>query len=162
MPQTPGNSTEFNEIWTSAPENGSQIFNMVSSNELGMEVEILAHGKNQDPPALPEGEHTFILNISNLSKTDSFFIAIIFAQPPSSQKPNLKRYDKEKTVEACEPTEDAGHNVVFFSGKVEIIYNKQFVSKNKKDSKIYGNVFQKICEAMRLLKMDMNLKSITN
>ncbi|MBW0533651.1 hypothetical protein O181_073366 [Austropuccinia psidii MF-1] len=74
MTQTRGNSTEFNELQTSAPESGSEISDMVSSNQLGIEVESLAHESNPDPPVLPE------------------------SQPPSSQKSNFKTYEKEKTV----------------------------------------------------------------
>ncbi|MBW0518500.1 hypothetical protein O181_058215, partial [Austropuccinia psidii MF-1] len=54
MPKTLGNSTEFNEQTTSAPESGSEISDMVSSHELGIEVESLAHEFNPDPPVLPE------------------------------------------------------------------------------------------------------------
>ncbi|MBW0563823.1 hypothetical protein O181_103538 [Austropuccinia psidii MF-1] len=92
MPQTPANSTELNKLQTSAPESGSEISDMVSSHELGTEVESLAH-------------ETFIS-----------------AQPPSSQKPNFERYKKEKTVEPCAPTkEDAGQDDIIFNGEVEII-----------------------------------------
>ncbi|MBW0475553.1 hypothetical protein O181_015268 [Austropuccinia psidii MF-1] len=94
MPQTPGDSTKFNEQRTLAPEIGSEISNMVSSHELGIEVESQAHENNQDPPALLE------------------------SQLPSSQKPNFKSYEKEKTVEPCAPTEDAGQDDVIFSGEV--------------------------------------------
>ncbi|MBW0473626.1 hypothetical protein O181_013341 [Austropuccinia psidii MF-1] len=122
MPQTLG---------TSAPENGSEISDMVSSHELRIEVE------------------TFVS-----------------AQPPSSQKPNFKSYEKEKTVEPRAPTEDAGQDDVIFSGKVEIISKEQFVSnmpqtiprleKIQNDSKIPDYVHQKIAEAMSLLKMNLN------
>ncbi|MBW0561529.1 hypothetical protein O181_101244, partial [Austropuccinia psidii MF-1] len=54
MAQTPGNSTEFNEGPTSAPESGSEISDMASSRELGIEVESQSHEDNQDPPVLPE------------------------------------------------------------------------------------------------------------
>ncbi|MBW0589341.1 hypothetical protein O181_129056, partial [Austropuccinia psidii MF-1] len=54
LPQTPRDSTEFNELQTSAPESGSETSDMVSSHELGIEVEILAHESNPDPPVLPE------------------------------------------------------------------------------------------------------------
>ncbi|MBW0480815.1 hypothetical protein O181_020530 [Austropuccinia psidii MF-1] len=101
MPQTPGNSTEFNELQTSAAESGSEISDMGSSHELGIEVETLAHVSNPDPPVLPECEYRFILNICNLPKPDSFVIAFISAQPPSPQKLNFKSYKKEKTVEPC-------------------------------------------------------------
>ncbi|MBW0547895.1 hypothetical protein O181_087610 [Austropuccinia psidii MF-1] len=70
MAQTPGNSTEFNERPTSAPESGSEISDMASSRELGIEVESQSHEDNQDPPVLPECEYASILNISNLSKPD--------------------------------------------------------------------------------------------
>ncbi|MBW0465750.1 hypothetical protein O181_005465 [Austropuccinia psidii MF-1] len=108
MPQTLANSNEFHEQTTSAPESGSEISDMVSSHELGIEVESLAHESNPDPSVLPECEHRFILNICSLSKPDTFVVAFISAQPPSSQKPNFKSYEKEKTVEPCAPTEDAG------------------------------------------------------
>ncbi|MBW0487938.1 hypothetical protein O181_027653 [Austropuccinia psidii MF-1] len=172
MPQTLANSTEFHEQTTSAPESGSEISDMVSSHELGIEVESLAHESNPDPPVLPECEHRFILNICSLSKPDTFVIAFISAQPSSSQKPNFKSYEKEKTVEPCALTEDAGQDDVIFSGEVEIISKEQFVSniaqtiprleKIQNDSKIPDYVCQKISEAMSLLKMDLNCKSITN
>ncbi|MBW0490101.1 hypothetical protein O181_029816 [Austropuccinia psidii MF-1] len=75
LPQTLGNSTEFNDLQTSAPESLSEISEMVSRHELGIQVESLAHEMNPDPPVLLE------------------------SQPPSSQKPNFKTYEKEKTVE---------------------------------------------------------------
>ncbi|MBW0515674.1 hypothetical protein O181_055389 [Austropuccinia psidii MF-1] len=166
MPQILGNSTEFNELQTSAPESGSEILDRVINHELGIEVERLAHESNPDPPVLPECEHRFILNICNLSKTDSFVIAFISAQPPSSQKPNFKSYEKEKTVEPCAPTEDAGKDDIIFSGEVEIISKEKFVSnitqkiprleKIQNDSKVPDYVNQKISEAMRLLKTDLN------
>ncbi|MBW0480066.1 hypothetical protein O181_019781 [Austropuccinia psidii MF-1] len=129
---------------TSAPESGSEISDMVSSHELGIEVESQSHENNQDPPVLPE------------------------SQPPSSQKPNSKRYQKEKTVEPCSPTEDAGQDDVIFSRKVKILSKERFVSniaqkiprleKIQNDSKIPDYVCQKIAEAMSLLKMDLNYK----
>ncbi|MBW0534279.1 hypothetical protein O181_073994 [Austropuccinia psidii MF-1] len=108
MPQTLANSTEFHEQTTSDPESGSETSDMVSSHELGIEVESLAHESNLDPPVLPECEHRFILNICSLSKPDNFVIVFISAQPPSSQEKNFKSYEKEKTVEPCAPAEDAG------------------------------------------------------
>ncbi|MBW0491164.1 hypothetical protein O181_030879 [Austropuccinia psidii MF-1] len=69
---------------------------MVSSNEFGIELENLAHESNPDPLVLPE------------------------SLPPSSQKTNFKSHEKEKTVEPCAPTEDAGKDDVIFSGEVEI------------------------------------------
>ncbi|MBW0540738.1 hypothetical protein O181_080453 [Austropuccinia psidii MF-1] len=89
MPQTPGNSTEFNELRAPSPESESEISDMVSSHELGIEVKSLAHESNPDPPVLPQCEHRLILNICNLSKPDSFVISFIAAQPPSSQKLNF-------------------------------------------------------------------------
>ncbi|MBW0480670.1 hypothetical protein O181_020385 [Austropuccinia psidii MF-1] len=170
--QTPGNSTELNELQTSAPESGSEISDMVRSHELGIEVESLEHESSPDPPVLPECEHRFILNICSLSKPDTFVIAFISAQPPRSQKPNFKSYEKEKTVEPCAPTEDAGQYDVISSGGVEVICKEQFVSniaptiprleKIQNDSKIPDYVRQKLAEAMSLLKMDLNHKSITN
>ncbi|MBW0511434.1 hypothetical protein O181_051149 [Austropuccinia psidii MF-1] len=146
MAQTPGNSTDFNEQPTSAPESVSEISDMASSRELGMEVESQSHEDNQDPPVLPE------------------------SQPPSSQKLNFKNYEKEKTVEPCAPTEDDGKDDVIFSGEVEIISKEQFVSniaqtiprleKIQNDSKIPDYVRQKIAEAMSLLKMDLNCKGL--
>ncbi|MBW0546927.1 hypothetical protein O181_086642 [Austropuccinia psidii MF-1] len=172
MPQNLANSTEFYEQTTSAPESGIEFSDMVSSHELGIEIEILAHEINPDPPVLPECEHRFILNICSLSKPDTFVIAFISAQPPSSQKPTFKSYEKEKTVEPCAPTEDAGQDDVIFSGEVEIISKEQFVSniaqkipmleKIQHDCKIPDYVHQKIAKAMCLLKMDLNHKSITN
>ncbi|MBW0547393.1 hypothetical protein O181_087108 [Austropuccinia psidii MF-1] len=99
MAQTPGNSTEFNELPASAPESGSEISDMASIRELGIEVESQSHEDNQDPPVLPE------------------------SPPPSSQKPNFKSYEKENTVEPCAPKEDAGKDDLIFSGEVEIIFN---------------------------------------
>ncbi|MBW0506440.1 hypothetical protein O181_046155 [Austropuccinia psidii MF-1] len=93
MPQTMANSTEFHEKTTSAPGSGSEISDMVSSHELGIEVESLAHESNPDPPVVPE------------------------SQPPSSQKPNFKSYEKEKTVEPWVPTEDAGQDDIILSGE---------------------------------------------
>ncbi|MBW0541812.1 hypothetical protein O181_081527 [Austropuccinia psidii MF-1] len=132
LPRTPGNSTEFNELQTSAPESGSEISDMVSSHELGIEVESLAHE----------------------------------TQPPSSHKTNFKSYEKEKTVEPCAPTEDAGQDDVIFSGEVKIISKEQFVSNISQtiprleiiqnDSKIPDYVHQKIAESMSLLNMDLN------
>ncbi|MBW0549040.1 hypothetical protein O181_088755 [Austropuccinia psidii MF-1] len=141
MLQAPGNSTEFNELQSSTPESGSEISDMVSSHELGIAV------------------------------PDSLVIPFISAQPPSSQKPNFEGYEKEKTVEPCAPTEDAGKDDVVFSGKVEILSKEQFVSnisqtiprleKIHNDSKIPDYLRQKIAKAMSLLKMDLNHKSIT-
>ncbi|MBW0498636.1 hypothetical protein O181_038351 [Austropuccinia psidii MF-1] len=166
LPQNPGNSTEFNELQTSAPESGSEISDMVRSHELGLEVESLANKSNPDPPVLQECEHRFILNICSLSKPDPFVIAFLSAQPPSSQKPNFKIYEKEKTVEPCALTEDAGQDDLIFSGEVEIIFKERFVSKIaqtmprlkkiQNDSKIPDYVRQKIAQAMSLLKMDLN------
>ncbi|MBW0557075.1 hypothetical protein O181_096790 [Austropuccinia psidii MF-1] len=70
MAQTPGNSTEFNELSTSSPESGSEISDMASSRELGIDVESQSHIDDQDPPVLPECEYATILIISNLSKID--------------------------------------------------------------------------------------------
>ncbi|MBW0554835.1 hypothetical protein O181_094550 [Austropuccinia psidii MF-1] len=97
MPQTLGNSTEFHEQRASDPDSGSEISDMVSSHELGIEVESQSHENKQDPPVLPE------------------------SQPPSYQKPNFDSYQKEKTVEPCSPTEDAVQDDVIFNYKVEII-----------------------------------------
>ncbi|MBW0508987.1 hypothetical protein O181_048702 [Austropuccinia psidii MF-1] len=145
---------------------------MVSSHELGIEVENLEDESNPDPPVILECEHRFILNICSLSKPDTFVIAFISAHPPSSQKPNFKSYEKEKTVEPCAPTEDAAQDDIIFSGEVEIISKEQFLSnisqtiprlkKIQNDSKIPDYVCQNIAEAMSLLKMDLNCKSITN
>ncbi|MBW0532422.1 hypothetical protein O181_072137 [Austropuccinia psidii MF-1] len=172
MPQNAGNSTEFNELQTSAPESGSEISHMVSSNELGIEVESLEHENNQHSPVNPECENKFLLHIWNLSKLDSFFMSFIGAQPPSSQKLNLKSYEKEKTVKPCAETEDAGQDEIILSGEVDIISKEQFVSNItqtipsletiQNDSKIPDYVHQKIGESMCLLKMYLNHKSMTN
>ncbi|MBW0471004.1 hypothetical protein O181_010719 [Austropuccinia psidii MF-1] len=148
LPQTPGNSNEFNELKILAPENGSEISDMVSSHELGIEVDSLAHESNPDPPVLPE------------------------SHPPSSQKPNLKSYEKENTAEPCAATEDAGQDDIIFSGEVELISKEQFVSniaqtiprleKIQNGIKIPDYVRQRIAEAMSLLKMDLNCNFITN
>ncbi|MBW0470516.1 hypothetical protein O181_010231 [Austropuccinia psidii MF-1] len=126
MPKTKGNSTELNKLPASSPESGSKISYMVISNQLGIEVESLSHENNQDPPVLPEFEHKFIFNICNLSKPNSFLIAFISDQPPSSPKQNLNIYGKEKTFEPCEQTEDAGQDDVFFSGKLGIMSKEDF------------------------------------
>ncbi|MBW0525096.1 hypothetical protein O181_064811 [Austropuccinia psidii MF-1] len=170
MPQTLANSTEFHEQTASAPESGSEILDMVSSNELGIEVESLAHKSNPDPPAFPECEHRLILNVCSLSKPDTFVIAFISAQPPSSQKPNFKSYEKEKTVEPCALTEDSGKDDIIFNGEVELISKEIFFSnisqtiprlkKIQNDSKIPDYVGQKIAEAMSLLKLDLNRKGL--
>ncbi|MBW0485215.1 hypothetical protein O181_024930 [Austropuccinia psidii MF-1] len=148
LPRTQGNSTEFNELQTSAPESGSEISDMVSSHELVFEVESLAHESNPDPPVLPE------------------------SQPLNSQKLDFISYEKENTVEPCVLTEDAGQDDVIFSREVEIISKEQFVSKIaqtiprlkkiQNGNKIPDYVRQKIAEAMSLLNMDLNHKSITN
>ncbi|MBW0475098.1 hypothetical protein O181_014813 [Austropuccinia psidii MF-1] len=122
LPRTPGSSTELNGLQTSATESGSEISDMVRSHELGIEVESLEHESNPDPSVLPECDHRFNLNICILSKPDTFVIAFISAQPPSSQKPNFKSYEKENTFECCAPTEDAGQDDIIFSGEVEIIF----------------------------------------
>ncbi|MBW0577377.1 hypothetical protein O181_117092 [Austropuccinia psidii MF-1] len=121
---------------------------MVSSHEVGIEVESLAHESNPDTPVLPE------------------------SQPPSSQKPNFQSYEKERTVEPCELKEDAGQDDVIFSGELAIISKEQFISKIaqtiprlkkiQNNSKVPDYVRQKIAEAMSLIKMDLNRKSITN
>ncbi|MBW0527886.1 hypothetical protein O181_067601 [Austropuccinia psidii MF-1] len=126
------------------PESGSETSDMVSSHELGIEVESLSHESNPDTPVLPE------------------------SHPSSSQKPNFKSYEKEKTAELCVPTEEAGQDDIIFSGEVEIISKEQFVSnitqtipsleKLQKESKIPDYVNQKISEAMGLLKMDFKHK----
>ncbi|MBW0539022.1 hypothetical protein O181_078737 [Austropuccinia psidii MF-1] len=167
MPKNPGNSTESNELKASAPESGSEISNMVSSHELGIEVEILAHESNPDPPVLPYCEHQGILNICSLPKPDTFVIGFILAQPPSSQKLNFKSCEKENTVEPCAPTEDSGKDDIIFSGEVDIISKEKFVSniaqtiprlkKIQNDSKIPDYVCQKIPEAMSLLKNGFGL-----
>ncbi|MBW0570875.1 hypothetical protein O181_110590 [Austropuccinia psidii MF-1] len=128
MAQTLENSTEFNELQTSAPESRSEISDMVSSHDLGIKVEILEHESKPDPPVLPKCEHRFILNICSLSKPDTFVIRFISAQPPSSQKPNFKSCEKEKTVEPFAPTEYSGKDDIIFSGEVEIISKEKFVS----------------------------------
>ncbi|MBW0517184.1 hypothetical protein O181_056899 [Austropuccinia psidii MF-1] len=113
---------------------------MVSSHELGIEVESLAHETNPDPPVLPES--------------------------PKLSETKFKSYEKEKTFEPCAPTEDAGQDDVILSGEVEIISKEQFVSKIAQQiprlgkiqnaSKIPDYVHEKIAEAMSLLKMDLN------
>ncbi|MBW0478466.1 hypothetical protein O181_018181 [Austropuccinia psidii MF-1] len=123
----------------SAPESGSEISDMVSSHELGIEVESLSHETNPDPPVLPECEHRFILNICNISNPDSFFIAFISTQPPSSQKTNFKSYEKETTVELSGPTEDAGQDDIIFSGKVEIISKEPFIKNCSNNPKVGKN-----------------------
>ncbi|MBW0529490.1 hypothetical protein O181_069205 [Austropuccinia psidii MF-1] len=172
MPQTLGNSTEFHEQTASAPESGSQISDMVSSHELGIKVESLAHESNPDPPVLPECEHRFILNIFSLSKPDTFVIAFISAQPPSSQKPNFKSYEKEKAVEPCTPIEDSGQDDEFSVGRLKVYprnnLSQKLLKKSQGSKKLKMIVkflimcIEKLAVAMSLLKMDLNHKSITN
>ncbi|MBW0555350.1 hypothetical protein O181_095065 [Austropuccinia psidii MF-1] len=105
-----------------------------------------------------------------LSKPDTFVIAFISAQPPSSQKPNFKSYEEEKTVEPCALTEDSGQDDEILSGEVQIISKAQFVSKIAQTiprlkkiqnySKIPDYVHQRIAEAMSLLKMDLDRKGL--
>ncbi|MBW0507204.1 hypothetical protein O181_046919 [Austropuccinia psidii MF-1] len=109
MPQAPRISEQLNQLPTSSPESVSEISDMVISNELGIELEILAHENNQDPPVIPE--------------------SFILSQPSSSQKTDLKSYEKKITVEPCAPTEDVGQDEVISSGKFEIISKKPFSSK---------------------------------
>ncbi|MBW0580248.1 hypothetical protein O181_119963 [Austropuccinia psidii MF-1] len=129
---------------------------MVNSHELGIEVEILSHESDLDPPVLPECEHISILNIFNLSKPDSFVIAFIPAEPPSSQKPHFKSYEEGKTVEPCEPTEEAGKDDIIFSGEVEIISKENLSQKFLKQSQgwtIFENIVKfLIMYIKRLLK----------
>ncbi|MBW0462564.1 hypothetical protein O181_002279 [Austropuccinia psidii MF-1] len=172
MPQRLGNQTEFNELQTSAPDRGSEISDMVSSYELGIEVESLAHESNPDPPVPQECEHRFIFNIFSISKPDTFVIAFISAQPPSSQKPKFKSYEKEKTVEPFAPTKDSQQDDIILSGEVEVISKEQFVTDISQKiprleqiqnySKTPDYLCQKISEEMRLLKMGLKQKSFTN
>ncbi|MBW0552182.1 hypothetical protein O181_091897, partial [Austropuccinia psidii MF-1] len=91
-------------------------------------------------------------------------------QTQISQKPNFRSYEKEKSVEPCAPTEDAGKDDVNFSGEVEIISKGKFVSniaqtilrleKIQNDSKIPDYVCQTFAEAMSLLKMDLSCKGL--
>ncbi|MBW0523020.1 hypothetical protein O181_062735, partial [Austropuccinia psidii MF-1] len=104
MPQIARNATECHEQTTLVPESGIEISDIIISHELGREVESQSHENNQDPSVLPE------------------------SQPPSSQKPDFKSYENEKTVEPCAPTEAAGKDDIIFSGEVEIISKEQFFS----------------------------------
>ncbi|MBW0556304.1 hypothetical protein O181_096019 [Austropuccinia psidii MF-1] len=132
MPQTPQDSTELNEQRPPAPESGSEISDMVSSHELGIEVESQSHEKIKI--------HQFLQN------------------PPSPQKPNFKSYEKEKTVEPCAPTGDSGQDDIILSGEVEIISKEQFVSniaqksprleKTQKFSKIPDYVCVEVGESL--------------
>ncbi|MBW0556389.1 hypothetical protein O181_096104 [Austropuccinia psidii MF-1] len=150
MHQTLGNSAELNEQRTSAPESESEISDMLSSHELRIEVESCSHENKQDPQVLLE--------------------SLISTQPPSSQNPNFKSYEKGKTVAPCSPTEDAGQDDLILSGKVETIYKETFVSKitqtiprlekTQKDSKIPDYVCQTISDAMGLLKMNLNQSTL--
>ncbi|MBW0569536.1 hypothetical protein O181_109251 [Austropuccinia psidii MF-1] len=101
--QTPGISTELNQLPTSAPGSGGEISDMVSSDELGIEVESLEHENNTNPPVLLE-----------------------------SLIENLKIFKNKNNVEPCAPTEDSGQDQKIFSGKVEIISKEQFVSNRIK------------------------------
>ncbi|MBW0462378.1 hypothetical protein O181_002093 [Austropuccinia psidii MF-1] len=126
MAQTPGNSTEFNELQTSAPESGSEISDMASSRELGIEVESQSHEDNPDPPVLSE------------------------SYPPSSQKPNFKSYEKEKTVEPFVLTEDSGQDDVIINGEVKIISKEQFVTNIAQPIPI--DISEKISEDKNLVE----------
>ncbi|MBW0460905.1 hypothetical protein O181_000620 [Austropuccinia psidii MF-1] len=119
MPQTLGNSTEFIGQRNSAPESGSEISDMVSSHELGIEVESQSHENNQDPPVLPE------------------------SQPQSSQKTNFKSYQKEKTVEPCSPTENDRQDDIIFSGKEEEleIAGLEFLKPTEKEAFFNNNIW---------------------
>ncbi|MBW0493424.1 hypothetical protein O181_033139 [Austropuccinia psidii MF-1] len=99
MPQEPENSTEFNDLLTSAAEKGSEISDMVSSDEFRIEVESLSHENNQELPVFPDCDYRFMLKICDLSNPNSFFIDFISAQPPSSQKQDFKSDEKGKTVD---------------------------------------------------------------
>ncbi|MBW0513411.1 hypothetical protein O181_053126 [Austropuccinia psidii MF-1] len=88
MAQTPQNSTDFNEEPTSAQESGSEISDMASTHELGMEVESQSHEDNQDPPVPSECEYASILNISNLSKPDIVSLRGNFIYPKDHNSKN--------------------------------------------------------------------------
>ncbi|MBW0488763.1 hypothetical protein O181_028478 [Austropuccinia psidii MF-1] len=164
--QTPRISTELNQLSTSTPEIGSKFSYMNSGNELGIEVEILETENNLDPAVLPECVPEFILNIFMLTKTDSIFIAFNADQPSSSQKPNVKSYQKETTVDFCAPTEDVRQDEVIFSGKVEIISEEKYflkiVKKLQNNSIIPDYVHQRVGEEIILLKMDLKCKYSCN
>ncbi|MBW0515668.1 hypothetical protein O181_055383 [Austropuccinia psidii MF-1] len=101
MPQIPGNAKELNQLPTSASKNGSKISDMVSSNELGIEVESLVHENNQDPQFLPECEHKFMLNINNLSKPD-FSHSLYFSSAFKLSKAKFEKLSEGKySVTLC-------------------------------------------------------------
>ncbi|MBW0511061.1 hypothetical protein O181_050776 [Austropuccinia psidii MF-1] len=77
---------QLDQVPTSLPEIGSEIYDMDSSNELGFELKGLALYNNQEAPVLPK--------------------SFIVAQPPRSEGHNLKIYEEENTFELCAPTED--------------------------------------------------------
>ncbi|MBW0493954.1 hypothetical protein O181_033669 [Austropuccinia psidii MF-1] len=79
MLQVPENSTEFNDLLTSGAETGSESSDMVSSHELGIEVESQSHENNQDPPVCPDCDYRLILNICALSNAKIFLIAFVSA-----------------------------------------------------------------------------------
>ncbi|MBW0480380.1 hypothetical protein O181_020095 [Austropuccinia psidii MF-1] len=86
MPQTLSNSTEFHEQTTSAPESGSEISDMVSSCELGCEVESQSHEDNQDPPVLPEYAKDFQDQGDEMINVE---VGHIDNQPPHTESPPI-------------------------------------------------------------------------
>ncbi|MBW0540549.1 hypothetical protein O181_080264 [Austropuccinia psidii MF-1] len=89
MPQTLANSTEFHEQTTSAPEGESEISDMTTSHELGIEVESLAHESNPDPPVLPDCKG--LGKIPNIN---------------AGKKTNKKRHTFEATKDAWDQGDD--------------------------------------------------------
>ncbi|MBW0465102.1 hypothetical protein O181_004817 [Austropuccinia psidii MF-1] len=85
MPQTLGNATEFNELQTVTPERGRKISDMVSSNELGIEVESLAHANNQDPPVFPECDKIINLEVNEGPPADKLYDETLPASPQNIQ-----------------------------------------------------------------------------
>ncbi|MBW0473305.1 hypothetical protein O181_013020 [Austropuccinia psidii MF-1] len=109
MPQTLANSTEFHEKTTSAPESGSEISDMVSSHEIGIEVESLAH-ETQPPryekeqtvePSAPtedagQDDVIFSGEVENISKEQ--FVSKIAQTIPRLEK--IPDYVRQKIAEA--------------------------------------------------------------
>ncbi|MBW0527727.1 hypothetical protein O181_067442 [Austropuccinia psidii MF-1] len=110
MAQTLGNSTELNERPNSAPESGSEISDMASSRELGIEVESQSHEDNQDPPVLPE-----CVEVGE-SLPEGSRVVIGFPGKGLGKRPNIhatkKTNKKRRTFEAAKDSRDQGDEMI--------------------------------------------------
>ncbi|MBW0523375.1 hypothetical protein O181_063090 [Austropuccinia psidii MF-1] len=130
MPKTLVNSPGFNEQRPSAPDSGSEISDMVSSHELGFEVESQSH-------------ETSKLSKSNLKSYEKENTVEPCA-PTGDAGQNDIIFSGEIEIESKEE---------FFSSIAQTIPR---LEKIQKDSKISDYVCQKPAEEMSLLKMDLN------